>query len=106
MKKAAKILEGTHDFAAFCSTGSSVDSTVRTIYSIDLYLAGDEIWIDVSGDGFLYNMIRIIAGTLIEVGKAKIKPTDLENIIISGNRRKAGFTAPARGLTLLKVFYD
>lgn len=106
MIEAAKILEGTHDFAAFCSAGSSVDSTVRTIYSINFSLAGDEIWIDVSGDGFLYNMIRIIAGTLIEVGRAKINPTDLKEILISCNRRKAGFTAPASGLTLLEVFYD
>jgi tRNA pseudouridine38-40 synthase len=106
MKNAAEILEGTHDFAAFCSAGSSVESTVRTIYSINVTLAGDEIWIDVSGNGFLYNMIRIIAGTLIEVGKAKIKSTYLKEILISCDRRKAGFTAPAKGLTLLEVFYD
>ncbi len=106
MKKAADILEGTHDFAAFCSAGSSVESTVRTIYSINLILSGDEIWIDVFGDGFLYNMIRIIAGTLIDVGRAKISLADFKEILISCDRRKAGFTAPARGLTLLEVFYD
>ncbi len=106
MQEASSVLEGTHDFAAFCSAGSSVETTVRTIYSIDVYQADDEIWIDVSGNGFLYNMIRIIAGTLIEVGKNKISSAELGDILASCDRRNAGFTAPAQGLTLLEVYYN
>ena len=106
MRNAAEVLLGTHDFASFCSAGSSVDSTVRTIYSLEVFSEEDEICIDVSGSGFLYNMIRIIAGTLIEIGKGKKNIAELRNIIASCDRRKAGFTAPAKGLTLLEVFYE
>ena len=107
MKKAASIFEGCHDFASFCASGSSVDSTVRKISSIDLYKAENgEIWIDVVGNGFLYNMIRILAGTLIETGLGKRTLLELKNILQSCDRRNAGFTAPAQGLTLIEVFYD
>lgn len=107
MQKAAKIFEGCHDFAALCSAGSSVESTVRTIYSLDVYAADNgEIWIDVIGDGFLYNMIRILAGTLIETGHKKRTLPELKKILQSCNRINAGFTAPAQGLTLMEVFYD
>lgn len=107
MKKAAALFEGCHDFASFCAAGSSVESTVRNIYSLDIYSAENgEIWIDVIGDGFLYNMIRILVGTLIELGINKKKFSELENILASCDRREAGFTAPAQGLTLLEVFYD
>ena len=107
MQKAARYFEGCHDFAAFCAAGSSVDSTVRKIYSLDLYTAeNDEIWIDVIGNGFLYNMIRILAGTLIETGLGKRTLFELEYILQSCDRNNAGFTAPAQGLTLIEVFYD
>lgn len=107
MQEAAKIFEGCHDFAALCAAGSSVESTVRNIYSIDLYAAdNDEIWIDVIGNGFLYNMIRILAGTLIETGLKKRTLSELKNILQSCDRNNAGFTAPAQGLTLMEVFYD
>lgn len=107
MQRAAEIFEGSHDFASFCAAGSSVESTVREIYSIDLYSADDgEIWIDVMGNGFLYNMIRILAGTLIETGLGKRTLSEMEYILQSRDRNNAGFTAPAQGLTLMKVFYD
>ena len=107
MQRAAEIFEGSHDFASFCAAGSSVDSTVREIYSLDLYTAeNDEIWIDVIGNGFLYNMIRILAGTLIETGLGKRTLFELEYILQSCDRNNAGFTAPAQGLTLIEVFYD
>lgn len=107
MQRAAKIFEGSHDFASFCAAGSSVESTVRKIHSLDLYTANDgEIWIDVIGNGFLYNMIRILAGTLIETGLGKRTLPELESILQSRDRNNAGFTAPAQGLTLMKVFYD
>lgn len=107
MQRAEKILEGSHDFAAFCSAGSSVKSTERNIFSLEIYSAEDkEIWIDVIGDGFLYNMIRILAGTLIEIGLGKRTLSDLEYVLQSCDRNNAGFTAPAQGLTLLNVFYD
>ena len=107
MQRAAEIFEGSHDFASFCAAGSSVESTVRKIYSLDLYRAEDgEIWIDVIGNGFLYNMIRILAGTLIETGLGKRTLSELEYILQSCDRNNAGFTAPAQGLTLIKVFYD
>ena len=107
MQKAARHFEGCHDFASFCAAGSSVDSTVREIYSLDLYTAeNDEIWIDVIGNGFLYNMIRILAGTLIETGLGKRTLAEMEYILQSCDRNNAGFTAPAQGLTLIKVFYD
>jgi len=107
MQKAANIFEGCHDFASFCAAGSSVESTVREIYSLDVYTAEDaEIWIDVVGNGFLYNMIRILAGTLIETGLGKRTLPELEDILQSCDRNNAGFTAPAQGLTLMKVLYD
>jgi tRNA pseudouridine38-40 synthase len=107
MQTAAKIFEGCHDFAAFCAAGSSVGSTVRNIYSLNLYAADNgEIWIDVIGNGFLYNMIRILAGTLIETGLKKRTLFELKNVLESCDRNNAGFTAPAQGLTLIEVFYD
>lgn len=107
MQKAAKYFEGCHDFAAFCAAGSSVKSTVREIYSLDIYAAdNNEIWIDVVGNGFLYNMIRILAGTLIETGLGKRTLSELKYILQSCDRNNAGFTAPAQGLTLIEVFYD
>ncbi|RCW53970.1 MULTISPECIES: tRNA pseudouridine(38-40) synthase TruA [Halanaerobium] len=106
MQKAANVFVGSHDFAAFCAAGSSVESTVREIYSLDLYAADNgEIWIDVMGNGFLYNMIRILAGTLIETGLGKRSLSEMKYILQSCDRNNAGFTAPAQGLTLLEVFY-
>ncbi|MFW6034953.1 MAG: tRNA pseudouridine(38-40) synthase TruA [Halothermotrichaceae bacterium] len=105
IKKAAKFFEGTHDFNAFQSSGSSVTDTVRTIKSIELQQINQELIIEIVGNGFLYNMVRIIVGTLIEVGMGKIKLADVATIISEGNRKNAGFTVPAAGLFLVEVYY-
>lgn len=106
MEKAAKYFIGTHDFKAFCATGSSVSTTVRTIFDCYVEKQGDCICISVTGDGFLYNMVRILAGTLIYVGLGKILPQEVPAIIGSCDRTKAGKTAGPQGLTLLKIYYD
>lgn len=105
MVEASKFILGTHDFAAFKSEGSSVNSTVRTIYRLDITKSNDIIRLDFEGDGFLYNMVRIITGTLVDVARGRINPQDIKKIIESKNRNLAGFTAPACGLCLEKVYY-
>ena len=105
MQAAAKHFIGEHDFAGFCSAGSQVKSTVRTIFDIQVESSGTEICIRVTGNGFLYNMVRIIAGTLVEVGKGYISPEDIPAIIESKERRQAGPTAPAHGLKLVEIRY-
>lgn len=105
MQKAAKHLEGTHDFKSFCGNKKMKKSTVRTVYSIDVQKQSDNIVITYTGDGFLQNMIRIITGTLIEIGDGRRQPGSIEKILESKNRENAGYTAPACGLTLEKVEY-
>lgn len=105
MKAAATYLEGEHDFKSFCSANTVAESTVRTIYQIDIVKQEQMISIKVTGSGFLYNMVRIIAGTLIEVGKGNIDPEDIPGILDARNREKAGPTAPACGLTLYQYEY-
>ena len=106
MKIAAKYFKGTHDFRGFCSSQTEVKSTVRTIFDIYIENENDNIInIYVTGDGFLYNMVRIIAGTLIDVGISKIDCNNIKNIIESCERSKAGKTASAKGLTLMKIYY-
>ena len=102
MAEAAAYLIGEHDFKSFCSAGSQVLSTVRTIYDIQVEREGEEIAIRVTGNGFLYNMVRIIAGTLIEAGKGLWEPGHMEEIIAARDRGAAGPTAPACGLMLVK----
>lgn len=106
MKKAIKYFEGEHDFKAFKSSGTSSKSSVRTIYSANIITEGTSIAIDLSGNGFLYNMVRIIAGTLVDVGLGKINATDIPKIIESKDRQKAGKTLPPHGLMLLHVEYN
>ena len=106
MRREAQDLLGTHDFAAFAASGSVVKDTVRTIYRADVTQNGSEICLIVEGSGFLYNMVRIIAGTLIGVGSGKIPSGAFRRAIASGSRLDLGITAPAQGLTLMKVFYD
>ncbi len=106
MKKAASAFLGTHDFYGFAASGFTVKTTVRTIYSLDVEKSSDLIKITVIGNGFLYNMVRIIAGTLAHVGCGKINALDMEDIIASRDRRRAGITAPPCGLYLTEVFYD
>ena len=105
MKEAASAFLGTHDFIGFASAGFSTKTTVRTINSLNIYASGDYIMLAVEGNGFLYNQVRIIAGTLIEVGKGKIPPENMEGIIKSKKRELAGPTAPAEGLFLNEVIY-
>lgn len=102
MREAAAYLEGEHDFKSFCQTGAQVQSTVRTIYSVDVEEQGDDLVIRVCGNGFLYNMVRIIAGTLMEIGQGKRDPLDIYKILEAKDRSAAGPTAPAHGLTLMK----
>lgn len=121
MKEAAMLLEGTHDFSAFCSAGAQVKTKVRTLYGVDVEM--QNLWkntdvtaygmedtkllkIRVTGSGFLYNMVRIIAGTLLEVGRGRLTQEDVKEALISGERSKAGPTAPPQGLTLVKIDYE
>lgn len=105
MRKASSYIEGRHDFKCFSATGSKVKDTVRTVFNIQIEENGDDISIEVTGDGFLYNMVRIIAGTLVDVGKGKIIPEDISSIILSGDRKRAGKTLSANGLCLKEVKY-
>ncbi|MBQ2895284.1 MAG: tRNA pseudouridine(38-40) synthase TruA [Oscillospiraceae bacterium] len=104
MEKAAAALCGKHDFAAF-STGHTKKSTVRTVESIRIEEEGPELRLYFTGDGFLYNMVRILTGTLVEVGKGKRSAADMADILTSLDRKNAGPTAPAQGLTLWDVEY-
>lgn len=105
MVEAAAYLEGEHDFKSFCQTGAQVESTVRTIYSAQVEEQGADLVIRICGNGFLYNMIRIIAGTLMEIGEGKRSPEDMETIIEVKDRAAAGPTAPPQGLTLIRYEY-
>ncbi len=105
MRAACKYFIGSHDFRAFMSIGSSIKTTIRTIKELYIERNGAEIKIFITGDGFLYNMVRIIVGTLIKVGNGKLPAEEIKNIIIEGNRKKAGICVPPNGLILEKVFY-
>ncbi|GAB6169001.1 tRNA pseudouridine(38-40) synthase TruA [Clostridium carnis] len=105
MKESCTYFVGTHDFKAFRSSGSSVKTTIRTISDLHIEINGEYIKIFVTGDGFLYNMVRIIVGTLLLVGTNKIKPNYIKNIIEDKDRNGAGMCVPANGLILEKVFY-
>ena len=103
MQEAAAYLEGEHDFKSFCQTGAQVESTVRTIYSVEVEEQGEnDLVIRVCGNGFLYNMVRIIAGTLLDIGQGRRDPMDIFTILEAKDRSAAGPTAPAHGLTLMK----
>lgn len=106
MTEAAKILVGRHAFGAFCSSGSSVTDTVRQIKYLTVSSRARCVQIKVAADGFLYNMVRIIAGTLCEVGLNKRSLEEVRQALITGERKFAGRTAPACGLYLTDVFYD
>ena len=107
MKEAVKYFEGEHDFKAFRASGTSSKSSVRTIYKAEVIEKQDErIWIELTGNGFLYNMVRIIAGTLVDVGLGKIKPKEIKDIIESKDRQKAGKTMLPQGLFLVNVEYE
>lgn len=119
MRKAAAAMEGTHDFACFQAAGGEErETTVRTVYKVDIterlldhgFFPEEEgahvLDIDVTGDGFLYNMVRIMAGTLVDVGTGRISAAEVPAIIESGDREKAGHTAPPQGLYLMRVYFE
>jgi tRNA pseudouridine38-40 synthase len=105
MEKAAQYFIGTHDFSAFRKSGSSVKTSVRTIKELSIIKNGDLITFNINGDGFLYNMVRIIVGTLLDVGVGRFKPEYITEIIKSKDRSNAGKSVPATGLCLEEVFY-
>lgn len=105
MRQAAAYLLGKHDFQSFCASGAQVKTTVRTIYDLQILKDGDLITIRITGDGFLYNMVRIIAGTLIKVGTGEWAPESMRDILEAKDRTKAGPTAPAKGLTLMEIVF-
>lgn len=102
MSRAAAFLVGEHDFASFCAAASTAETTVRTIYELSVEKEGEEILIRVCGSGFLYNMVRIVAGTLMEAGRGRMEPEKMEKILGARSRKAAGPTAPACGLTLVR----
>ena len=105
MEKAAKLLLGTHDFTSFCGNSKFKKSAVRTIFSITIEEKPDEVVLIYSGDGFLQNMVRILTGTLIEVGTGRRNPEEMTQILAAKDRKEAGFTAPPQGLALMQVTY-
>lgn len=105
MKEAAAYIVGEHDFKSFCCVRTQAESTVRTIYSLEVLQEGSEIIIRIKGNGFLYNMVRIIAGTLIQVGKGRLKPEYVKQMLEAKDRTVAGQTAPPQGLTLVGIEY-
>jgi len=105
MENAVKDLIGTHDFKGFQATGAEKKTTIREIYNADIKKSGADITLTITGNGFLYNMVRIIAGTLVWIGLGKIPPTAIKDVLETGKRIKAGKTFPANGLCLVSVEY-
>jgi len=104
MEQAAQQLLGEHDFSAFCGNAKMKKSTVRYIRSIDISRHGEEVWMEFTGNGFLHNMVRILVGTLVEVGRGE-RELDSIHALFGGKRAEAGFLAPGQGLCLMEVFY-
>jgi len=105
MRQAARYLLGEHDFTSFCSAKTWVENKVRTIYQLDVRQEGPFVWVICRGNGFLYNMVRIIVGTLVEVGLHKRDPASIPEVLAARDREQAGKTAPAKGLTMWEVIY-
>ena len=105
MRQAASYLVGEHDFVSFCNVRTDVENTVRTITELDILTNGNEITIRITGNGFLYNMVRIIVGTLIRVGRGFYEPEKVKEILEAKDRKAAGVTAPAHGLMLVEINY-
>ena len=106
MQKATRQFVGQHDFSAFCATGSSAKTTIREIYSCEINKSSNLITLSITGNAFLYNMVRIITGTILYVGMGKIPTNEISNIIKSKDRTRAGKTMPPEGLILMDVCYD
>lgn len=105
MARAAELLRGRHDYRSFCANKRYKKSTVRTVTAIELARHGDELTLTFRGEGFLYNMVRILTGTLLEVGLGKRRAEEMPAVLAARDRAAAGFTAPAQGLTLMEVIY-
>lgn len=105
IKQGAKLFIGTHDFKGFCSTGSSIKTTERTIFSLGVDFDGLNLTFSITGNGFLYNMVRIIVGTLVKLGENKCSLADIEKMLKTGDRELGGKTLPAKGLCLDNVVY-
>lgn len=105
LHREAQVLVGRHDFSAFCSAGGSVEDKVRTVSELSVSRCGDMVYIDIEADGFLYNMVRIIVGTLLDINRGRIAPGELARVLESCDRSCAGFTAPPDGLYLEIVRY-
>lgn len=106
MRKAAGYLIGEHDFVSFCNVRTDVEDTVRTVTELEILKDGEEITIRISGNGFLYNMVRIIVGTLIRVGRGFYEPEKVKEILEAKDRKAAGVTAPPHGLMLAEIRYE
>lgn len=106
MQEAAQYLVGTHDFKSFCNIHTQVEDTVRTVYRCEVAKKGNLVTIRIEGNGFLYNMVRIIAGTLLAVGNGELEPAAIPAILDKKDRNAAGRTAPARGLKLVEIRYE
>lgn len=105
MKEVAKLFVGEHDFKSFCASGSSVKTTVRTIYSVDIVKNGDDVKVYITGNGFLYNMVRIIVGTLVECGQKRLDESVVNKMLTENKRNIGGRTLAPKGLTLIGVEY-
>ncbi|MGZ4030694.1 MAG: tRNA pseudouridine(38-40) synthase TruA [Tumebacillaceae bacterium] len=106
MVEAARHLEGRHDFTSFCAANTPVEDKVRRLHAVTLTEQGHLLTIECRGEGFLYNMVRIIAGTLLDVGRGKIAPDEIPDILKACDRTRAGVTAPPHGLTMWEVLYN
>lgn len=106
MRQAASYLVGEHDFVSFCNVRTDVENTVRTITALDIITNGNEITVRITGNGFLYNMVRIIVGTLIRVGRGFYEPEKVKEILEAKDRKAAGVTAPPHGLMLMEINYN
>lgn len=106
MQEAAQLFVGEHDFVAFRSSSCVAQTTVRNIYALDIRGKGEIVIIDVRGSGFLKNMVRVLVGTLVDVGRGRISATQISDLLLSGHRQEAGRTAPAQGLCLMSVWYE
>ncbi len=105
MRQAASYLVGEHDFVSFCNIRTDVENTVRIIYSLDIKQQGEELIVTITGNGFLYNMVRIIVGTLVRVGRGFYPPEKVKEILEAKDRKAAGITAPPQGLCLVEIIY-
>ena len=105
MEEASRSFVGSHDFAAFRASNCVAKTTVRRIDSVQITRQGTRITIDVTGGGFLKNMVRVMVGTLVDIGKGRFTPSDIDRLLQRGDRKEAGSTAPACGLCLIEVVY-